>query len=154
MIKRVRKCLKETEIMMVKLKSSLATVKQQKRFSKEFVKDGNIEKRMRNTIFRKGSENRYQQLRKHQLRKIYFLEEKSQRSGKKTITKLWLEKSYCESQKDKNKNHSQISKPLLLLPYKINGEKLLHPPATASNAMFPDTGKSRLNESYKFRAEK
>ena len=97
MIKRVRKCLKEIEIMMVKLKSSLATVKQQKRFSKEFVKGGN-KKIMRNTIFRKGSENRYQQLRK-----IYFLEEKSQRFGKKTIIKLWLEKPYCESQKDKKK---------------------------------------------------
>lgn len=148
MIKRVRKGLRGIEIMMVKFKSSLAAVKQPKRFSKKCIKDGN-KKIMRSTIFRKRSGNRYQQLKI-----IHFLVEKSQRLGEKTIIKLWLEKPYCESQKDKNKNHSQISKPLLWLPSKINGENLLYSPATASNAMFPDTGKSRLNESYKFRADK
>ena len=133
MIKRVREGLKGIEIMMVKLKYSLAAVKQQKTFSKEFIKDGN-KKIMRSTIFRKGSENRYQQLRI-----IHFFSGGILKIWEKKI-KLWLEKLYCESQKDKNKNRSQISKPLLWLPCKINREKLLYSPATASNAMFPDTG--------------
>ena len=79
MIKRVREGLKGIEIMMVKLKYSLAAVKQQKTFSKEFIKDGN-KKIMRSTIFRKGSENRYQQLRI-----IHFF------SG--GILKIWEKKS-------------------------------------------------------------
>lgn len=87
MIKRVRKGLKGIEIMMVKLKSSLAAGKQQKRFSMEFVKDGN-KKIMRKTIFRKGSENRYQQLRK-----IHFLEEKSQRFGEKNNNQIMVGKA-------------------------------------------------------------